>query len=77
MDNDQQLSLLDLLNILSFIICLLNFNENLTQGDKQDLIEELDNKTSLMLDEIHQHLQEQDVGIKTILKKLEALTNDT
>lgn len=77
MDNDQQLSLLDLLNILSFIIGLLNFNENLTQGDKQDLMKELDNKTSLMLDEIHQHLQEQDVGIKTILKKLEALTNDT
>lgn len=77
MDNNQQLSLLDLLNILSFIIGLLNFNENLTQGDKQDLMEELDNKTSLMLDEIHQHLQEQDVGIKTILKKLEALTNDT
>ena len=77
MDNNQQLSLLDILNILSFIIGLLNFNENLTQGDKQDLMEELDNKTSLMLDEIHQHLQEQDVGIKTILKKLEALTNDT
>lgn len=77
MDNNQQLSLLDLLNILSFIIGLLNFNENLTQGDKQDLMEELDTKTSLMLDEIHQHLQEQDVGIKTILKKLEALTNDT
>lgn len=77
MDNNQQLSLLDILNILSFIIGLLNLNENLTQGDKQDLMKALDNKTSLMLDEIHQHLQEQDVGIKTILKKLEALTNDT
>lgn len=77
MDNDQQLSLLDLLNILSFVIGLLNFNENLTQGDKQDLMKELDSKTSLMLDEIHQHLQKQDVEIKTILKKLEALINDT
>ena len=77
MDNEQQLSLLDLLNILSFIIGLLNFNENLTQGDKQDLMKELDSKTSLMLDEIHQHLQKQDVEIKTILKKLEALINDT
>lgn len=76
MNNNEQLSLLDILNILSFIIGVLNYNENLTQGDKQELMQELDNKISLVLDEVHKHLEVQDKQLSTIIKRLEELEID-
>ena len=64
---NRQYDLLDVLNILSFVIGLLNYNENLTQNDKQELLEELDNQTTTLLEEIHAHLKEQDIKIEEIL----------
>ena len=63
---NRQYDLLDVLNILSFVIGLLNYNENLTQNDKQELLEELDNQTATLLEEIHAHLKEQDIKIEEI-----------
>ena len=51
--DDNNLQFLDLLNIMSFIIGVMNYNENLTQGDKQDLMSALDEKTENLLNEIH------------------------
>lgn len=76
MNNNEQLSLLDILNILSFIIGVLNYNENLTQGDKQELMQKLDNKISLVLDEVHKHLEVQDKQLSTIITRLEELEID-
>lgn len=70
MSQKQQLSLLDLLNIASFIIGLQNLEENLTQGDKQDLQKDFTEKTNLLLDEIHRHLKEQDLKIDTVIALL-------
>lgn len=70
MSQKQQLSLLDLLNIASFIIGLQNLEENLTQGDKQDLQKDFTEKTNLLLDEMHRHLKEQDLKIDTIIALL-------
>ena len=64
---NRQYDLLDVLNILSFVIGLLNYDENLTQNDKQELLEELDNQTTTLLEEIHAHLKEQDIKIEEIL----------
>ena len=64
---NRQYDLLDVLNILSFVIGILNYNENLTQNDKQELLEELDNQTTTLLEEIHAHLKEQDIKIEEIL----------
>jgi c-di-GMP-related signal transduction protein len=61
--------------MVSFIIGLLNLNENLTQGDKQDLLEEFNNKAELLLNEIHGHLEIQDNKLDEIIKRLEALEN--
>ena len=58
-----QFDLLDTLSVLSFLIGVMNLEENLTQGDLQD-------KTQLILDEIHGHLQEQDEKIDRILEVL-------
>lgn len=71
--NNENLSMLDILNILSFMIGLMNYNENLTQGDKQDLMSALNEQTNLLLTDIHKHLQEQDDR----MERLEELINET
>ena len=70
---DNQLDLLDVLNILSFLIGLMNLQENLTQGDKQDLLNQFGTQTQIILKEIHTHLEQQDIKIDDILQRLEAL----
>lgn len=68
--NTKELDLIDLLSIMSFVIALKNLDENITQSDKQDLQEDLDSKTRLLLDEIHAHLQEQDNKLEKIMEVL-------
>lgn len=68
-----QLEFVDILSIASFVIGLMNLGENMTQGDKQDLMSELSNKADMLLTEIHGHLERQDAKIDEILKKLEEL----
>ena len=50
-----KLDFIDLLSIASFVIALMNLEENLTQGDKQDLEEKFNEKLDLLLTEIHNH----------------------
>ena len=65
-----QFTFLDTISLISFMIGLMNFNENLTQGDKQDLLETFSQKADDLLNEIHSHLQEQDEKIDRILEEL-------
>jgi len=69
-----EFTFLDTLGILSFIIGTMNFNENLTQGDKQDLLEEFSTKADVLLKEIHSHLEKQDNKLDKIL---EEISNDS
>ena len=69
MDDNKQLDILDILNILSFIIGVKNLNENLSQGTAGDLL-------SAAVKEIHDHLAEQDTKINLIMKKLGVDYND-
>lgn len=55
----------------------MNLDENLTQGDKQELMEELSNKADVLLKEIHRHLQQQDSKLDQILERLEKIENDS
>ena len=73
MNERNQLDLMDILNVLSFYIGLLNLQENLTQSDKQDLMHEFDTQTTTILKEIHKHLEVQDNKIDDILKRLEEM----
>jgi len=66
-----QLTFIDLLSMMSFLIGLMNLEENLTQGDKQDLMTEFDTKASILLKEIHQHLADQDTKLTQIVTLLE------
>ena len=65
-----QFTFLDTISFISFIIGIMNLNENLTQGDKQDLLQTFSNKADNLLNEIHSHLQEQDEKIDKILEVL-------
>lgn len=64
-------SLLDVLNVASFLIGVANYNENLTQTDKQELIHKLDKQTSELLSHLNAHLESQDEKIDKILTMLE------
>ena len=76
-DNNKQMQFLDLLNIASFCVGLMNLDQNLTQNDKQELQNELNNKIDLLLKEIHGHLKMQDEKIDKILSQLEVNKNDS
>lgn len=73
MTDSGQLDFLDLISIMSFVIAVINLDENITQSDKQDLLNEFNDKAELLLNEIHKHLEEQDVklsAIETTLKEI-------
>lgn len=55
---------MDVLGVLSFIMSIMNYNENIDQSTLQ--------KTAkTIMQDIHNHLQEQDQKIDEILKLLE------
>ena len=62
---------LDVLTFVSFIVGMANYNENLTQSDKDDIMKGLDQKTNAMLTRIEQDLEEQNIMLKEILDRLE------
>ena len=64
MSNNEQLSFIDLLSILSFCIGVMNLDLNVSAED-------IDNQTQTLLNEIHAHLEKQDTQLKEILTKLE------
>ena len=68
---DGSFTFLDILSVLSFAIGLANYEENLTQSDKQELMEELNKRTEVLLSDIHKHLSSQDAKLDHIIKVLE------
>ena len=69
MDENAQFTIMDVLNILSFIIVIKNLNENLSQNTAGDLL-------SAAVNEIHDHLSEQDRKLNIIMEKLGVNYND-
>lgn len=65
-----QWTFLDMLSLCSFMISLINLNENFTQSDKQDLQSDLSKQTEVLLQEIHSHLKEQDKKLDFLLKEI-------
>ena len=68
-----QFTFLDTIGLMSFFIGMMNYGENLTQGDKQELLETFSRKADDLLGEIHDHLQQQDEKLD---KLLEGVNND-
>lgn len=61
-----EITFLDTIGIMSFLIGVQNLDLNITQDDMQ-----------YVLTDIHSHLQQQDEKIDRILKELEDLRNGT
>lgn len=70
MGNNNELTFLDIITLLSFVISLENLEENLSQNDKQDLQNDLSEKAERILNEIHTHLQEQDEKLNRMMEIL-------
>lgn len=68
MNNNGQLDFLDLISIMSFCIAVMNLDENISQGDLADSADKL-------LNEIHGHLEQQDIKLDLIIKRLEDIEN--
>lgn len=64
------ITFLDLITLISFVIGLENLQENLGQSDKQELQNNLSEKADVILKEIHKHLQEQDDKLEEIRRLL-------
>jgi len=61
---------LDALAVVSFIVGIANYNENLSQSDKDDMMQALDEKTTALLKTIERDLDEQNEMLKEILERL-------
>lgn len=68
-----ELTFLDIIAILSFLIGLENLDLNLAQEDLDNQTKELDRRLREVVDNIHLHLQEQDKKLDLIL---EVISND-
>lgn len=62
---------LNTIAILSFLVGIANYNENLTQSDKDDIMHGLDKQTTDILNKVQESLNEQNKMLKEILNKLE------
>ena len=71
LNDSNSLDFLDIINIVSFAIAIANYNENLNQTDKQELIHKLDKQTSELLSHLNAHLERQDENIDKLLTMLE------
>ena len=64
--------LLDAVSLLSFIVGVANYNENLTQNDKDDIMRRLDEQTADILRAVQKSLEEQNEMLRELLRRTDA-----
>ena len=65
---------LDALAVVSFFVGIANYDENLSQSDKDDIMQALDEKTTNILERLENDIERQNeilMDIKDRLKRLE------
>lgn len=65
-----ELTFLDIIAIISFLVGLQNLDMNITQEDMAYTTEMLDKKLKVQVDEIHKHLEIQDTKLDKILEDI-------
>lgn len=63
-------------NVASFLISIMNYQENLTQSDKSEILQNSQNVSDKIINEINEHLQLQDKKIDFIIQELEKLNKE-
>ena len=67
---------LDALALTSFLLGVANYNENLTQEDKDDIMQRLDEQTTDILARIEIQLEKQNIMLDKIMEKLDERAED-
>ena len=62
---------IDILSVMSFCIGLQNLDLNIEQSDLDAQTQELDRRLRTVVDDIHQHLKDQDQKIDEILRRMD------
>lgn len=70
---NEELDVLDVITIISFVIGLKNYQETLTQTDIDESLNRVENTLKELVINIDEHLKNQDSKIDLILKRLEEL----
>lgn len=70
MTNNNNLTFIDAISVVSFLIALQNLELNISQDDLQTEAEHLDKAMREQIRQIHEHLEAQDIKIDKILKEL-------
>lgn len=66
---DQE-SLINAVALISFLIGVANYNENLTQSDKDDIMQRLDEQTNDILIKVQEALEEQNKMLREIIERI-------
>ena len=74
MFNDE---MLDTLTVVSFLIGVANYRENLTQSDKDELLKKLDTQTKEILENLQKEIETQNEMLREILEKLDCGRKET
>ena len=64
---------LDTLTVVGFIIGLMNYNENLSQSDKDDMLQQISNEMQDLLEKLESDIDEQNEMLREILDRLDKL----
>ena len=64
---------IDALSVVSFIIGLMNYQENLSQSDKDDIIHKSSKDAERILERLEKDLEEQNEMLREILERLDRL----
>ena len=68
--------LLDVLSAASFMISIANYNENLSQSDKDDMIQALNRNMEALLNQLEEDLEKQNMMLLEILTMLKEERNE-
>lgn len=64
---------IDAISLISFMVGIANYDENLSQSDKDDLMKSLDEKTNEMLTRLEKDIDNQNETIKDITNRLDRI----
>ncbi len=67
---NNNLDFLDILSIISFAISVANYNQNLQQSSNDDLMKEIDQKTTELLSKLESDISHQNADISDIKQML-------
>lgn len=66
----------DALSIVGFIIGVLNYEENLSQSDKDDIIKKSSQDAEKVLKQLEKDLEDQNVILREIIERLDRLEKE-